>query len=217
MHRPRTDAHDQPRRRRKQPVDPPSEVDSLIRKLVRLEFNGYDGHIHAFACADWTVAVCVALGIKGKRLMDARLGALLHDIGKVYVGEDILSSPYELTAREREHIQHHSAWGAQIVRDCARGDAWMIPQYHHERWDGTGYPEGLKGKEIPLIARAFSPIDVYDALVMRRPYRSPSAYTPQQAWEIVRRGAGTQFDPDAVVAFGKVSGLSKRGRRQRVG
>jgi len=193
-------------------------VDSLIRKLVRLEFNGYDGHVHAFAVADWTVQVCKAMGIvESRRLLDARLGAMLHDVGKIYVGEDILSSPYELTPRDREMIRHHSEWGGAIVRDCARGDAWLIPQYHHERWDGTGYPEGLKGWDIPLVARAFAPIDVYDALVMRRPYRAPLAYTPSQAWEIVRRGSGSHFDPEAVVAFGRVSGLNKRGPRKRDG
>jgi putative nucleotidyltransferase with HDIG domain len=194
---------------------PPSEVDSFARKLLRLELGGYDGHVHAFAVTDWAVAMCRALGLRDRALVDVRLGALLHDIGKIYVGEDILSSPFELTPSERKKIRCHPEWGAAIVRDCTKGDAWQIPLYHHERWDGSGYPFGLKGPKIPLAARAFAVVDVYDALVMKRVYRVPQAYTPAQAWQLIVRGSGTEFDPACVKVFGQVSGLARRGPQKR--
>jgi len=124
-----------------------------------------------------------------------RRAAILHDVGKITVPEDILLKPGPLTSDEWEIIRKHSDEGATFVaRECAD-----IIRYHHERWDGTGYPSGLSGAGIPLLARILGVVDAYDAMTTPRPYRP--ALTHEQAVQELRRGAGAQFDPEIVERF----------------
>ena len=127
-------------------------------------------------------------------------GFFLHDIGKVGIPESILCKPGPLTELEWVVMRSHPNQGARIVEPIPfMGDAVDIVRSHHERWDGGGYPRGLRGEEIPLAARIFAIADSFDAMTSDRPYRS--ALEPEQAVDEIRRGSGTQFDPACVRAF----------------
>jgi len=133
--------------------------------------------------------------------------APLHDIGKVYIPDGVLLKPGKLTAEEFETIKTHTTYGAKIVDESIKPleeevyskTARDIALSHHERWDGTGYPEGLKENSIPISARIVAVADVYDALCMKRCYKE--AYTKAEAIEIIKQESGTHFDPTIVKAF----------------
>lgn len=135
------------------------------------------------------------------------LAAPLHDIGKIKIPDVVLNKPARLTEQEYEVIKKHSVYGADIVRKTIYSIenkdyadvAYNIAKYHHERWDGTGYPEKLKGEDIPLEARIMALADVYDALISDRVYKK--AYSKEKAIEIIKEGRGTQFDPLLVDLF----------------
>ena len=127
--------------------------------------------------------------------------APLHDIGKIAVPDSILQKPGRFTPEEYEIMKRHAPEGGRIVNDLLNGIAdeeysqiaFDVANYHHERWDGTGYPDGLKGEEIPVSARIMSIADVYDALIMERVYKKP--YSKEKALEIIESECGQQFDP----------------------
>jgi len=137
--------------------------------------------------------------------------SILHDIGKVAVSDAILNKPGKLTAAEYDEMKNHAIEGEKIIDDIiAEGgdedflhNAKIFAGNHHERWDGTGYPRGLKGINIPLQGRVLAIADVYEALVSDRPYRS--AYTHEKAMEIILEGKGSHFDPQLVDVFVEVS------------
>jgi ribonuclease P protein subunit RPR2 len=128
-------------------------------------------------------------------------GYLLHDIGKVAIPDMILQKPGPLTEPEREVMQVHTTVGAEILSGVAllEGNGLGVVRHHHERWDGTGYPDGLAESEIPLPARIFAVADALDAITSDRPYRSAGAW--ESAVAEIYRGAGTQFDPAIVETF----------------
>lgn len=142
----------------------------------------------------------------GSRLADdptIEFGFLLHDVGKVAVPDAILYKPAPLTDEEREIIARHPVVGAQILRGIEfLGEAKNVVRHHHERWDGTGYPDRLEATAIPLAARVFAVADTFDALTTDRPYRS--AATLPFARDVITAASGTQFDPDVVAAFNDV-------------
>jgi len=125
----------------------------------------------------------------------------LHDVGKINVSDLILNKPGKLTPEEFEDMRRHAAEGEQIIgRIIAKtgeedflSHAKLFAGYHHERWDGTGYPCGLKGEDIPLQGRIMAIADVYDALISERPYKK--AFTYEEAVKIIMEGRETQFDP----------------------
>ena len=145
------------------------------------------------------MALMQALGIANDH-PDAEYGFLLHDAGKVGIPERILSKPGPLTAAEWRVMRTHPLIGYQMVSSIPflKGAAEIV-RYHHEMFDGSGYPEGLKAEEIPMPARVFSIVDAFDAMTTDRPYRAalPLEYA---ASEIERMG-GTQFDPDVAKVF----------------
>jgi len=145
-----------------------------------------------------------ALGMSEDQLVHMRRGGLLHDIGKMAVPDHILLKPDRLTEDEwavmRRHPQLAYEW---LVSIPFIKQALEIPYYHHEKWDGTGYPHGLRGKLIPLAARIFAVVDVWDALTNDRPYRR--AWNRSKAMEYMRRKSGTYFDPHIVEVFLKLS------------
>lgn len=129
-----------------------------------------------------------------------RQGALLHDIGKLGIPDAILLKPGSLTKPERQVMQQHAVYGYNILAPITgQRPVLDIALYHHERWDGSGYPYGLKGEQIPLTARLFAVVDVFDALTSDRPYRSAWSHT--QAIEYLKEQAGQQFDPQVVALF----------------
>ena len=139
----------------------------------------------------------------GMRLGDdpqIEFGFLLHDAGKVAVPDAILFKPGRLTAAERAVIEQHPVTGSEIVRDIDfLGAARDVIRSHHERWDGTGYPDRLRETDIPLAARIFAVADTLDALTTNRPYRRAS--TIAQARVIIMQDVGTHFDPEVLEAF----------------
>ena len=133
--------------------------------------------------------------------------AALHDIGKVGMRNDILFKPGALTREERELAKRHAALGGELLRKFPLFEKGAIyVRHHHERWDGTGYPDGLRGEAIPLGARILAVADSYQAMVEERPYRQ--ALTQQFAFEQLIAGAGTQFDPTVVAAFLRAHGAT---------
>ncbi len=127
-------------------------------------------------------------------------GFFLHDIGKVGIPEHILCKVGPLSAEEWDVMRTHPVIGAQIVAPIRfLGDAALVIRHHHERFDGSGYPDGLRGSAIPLAARIFAVADAFDAMTSDRPYRR--ALSSERAVEEIREGAGSQFDPDVVRVF----------------
>ncbi|HEV3474868.1 MAG TPA: HD-GYP domain-containing protein [Actinomycetota bacterium] len=125
---------------------------------------------------------------------------LLHDIGKIGIPDRILTKPGTLTDSEWAVMRTHPLIGAQVVRPIRiLGEAEDVVRFHHERFDGDGYPSGLRGEEIPLAARIFSVVDAYDAMTNDRPYRA--ACSPEAALDELIRCSGTQFDPEVVDEF----------------
>jgi PAS domain S-box/uncharacterized domain HDIG len=144
-------------------------------------------------------------GLSEEQLLNVRWGALLHDIGKMGVPDHILLKPGELTDEEWVQMKHHPQYGYDLLKPIAfLTPALDIPFCHHEKWDGTGYPRGLKGDEIPLPARLFAVVDVWDALRTDRPYRP--AWSEEKVLTHIREQAGRHFDPQVVEAFLKMIG-----------
>jgi len=135
------------------------------------------------------------------------LSAQMHDVGNIAVADHILNKPEELSDREFDDIINHVDFGVKIIRQIKENikdggllhHAEMLVGSHHEKWDGTGYPRGLKGKKIPLQGRIMAIVDVYDALTTARPHRGGK--THNEAVEIIKNGAGTQFDPELIDVF----------------
>jgi putative nucleotidyltransferase with HDIG domain len=155
---------------------------------------------HSLRVQQIAVAIGEELDLPKNRIDPLRLGALFHDIGKLAVPDAVLTKPAELTDEEFEVIKRHSEDGARIV-DKFSPLRLSVPiiQHHHERWDGTGYPEGLANEEIPLEASIVGLADAWDAMTTDRPYHR--ALTLQEAFAQVREGRGTQFAPAVVDAF----------------
>ncbi len=129
-----------------------------------------------------------------------RYGFLLHDIGKMGIPDHILGKPGPLTTDEWNVMKTHPLLGAQILRPIKYLErAIPIVECHHERWDGDGYPRGLRGTEIPLAARIFAVVDTFDALTSDRPYRA--AFSVEQAVEVIRKARGSQLDPEVAEVF----------------
>jgi putative nucleotidyltransferase with HDIG domain len=146
------------------------------------------------------VAIGEELGLAADRLDALRFGGLLHDIGKLAVPDVILTKPAALTADEFELIKLHSVEGARIVGKFGRlKEAVAVIQHHHEHWDGSGYPDGLAGEEIPLEGAIVALADAWDAMTTDRPYHR--ALTTAEAFAEIRAGRGTQFSPTVVDAF----------------
>ncbi len=150
-----------------------------------------------------TVRMARAMGLRDDEIAQARRGALLHDIGKMGVPDHILLKPGVLTLEERLIIEKHPQFAKDMLEPIEYlHDAMDIPYAHHERWDGSGYPRGLKGDQIPLVARIFAVIDVWDALVSDRPYRA--AWPPKKVVAYIQENAGKLFDPQVVEVFLKM-------------
>jgi putative nucleotidyltransferase with HDIG domain len=139
------------------------------------------------------------LGVTGEDCEELELAARFHDIGKVAVPEKVLRKPGPLDSEEWQLMACHVEWGAELLRHLPECESIArIVRHHHERFDGSGYPDGLRGRQIPLASRIITVCDAYGAMVSDRPYRR--ALSHDAALAELRDGAGEQFDPDAVAA-----------------
>lgn len=154
-----------------------------------------------------TERLAQSMGVGQADLVHIMRGALLHDIGKMAIPDGILLKPGPLTDDERELIKQHPVYAYNMLKQIDfLLPAIDIPHYHHEKWDGTGYPDGLRGEDIPFAARIFPVIDVYDALVSDRPYRK--GLPPDEVRERIKADSGKHFDPQVVDAFMAMDDLS---------
>lgn len=160
---------------------------------------------HSLRVSEMAVELARAFGLNDAELVQVRWGSLLHDIGKMGVPDGILLKPSALTEDEWVAMRKHPVFAYEMLAPIRYLRlALDIPYCHHEKWDGSGYPRGLKGDQIPLTARIFAVVDVWDALTSDRPYRP--AWTEEKALEHIRTSAGTHFDPQVVEAFIQVNG-----------
>ena len=165
-----------------------------------LDLRDHETEGHSQRVTAMTVELAQQMGIAGEELEHVRRGALLHDIGKIAIPDDVLLKPGKLTKAERDLINRHPEYAKSLLEQVEFLEpALDIPFSHHEWWDGSGYPQGLKGEEIPLAARVFTVVDVWDALTSDRPYRG--AMTHEEALEIIQAGKGSHFDPEIVEEF----------------
>lgn len=165
-----------------------------------LDLRDHETEGHSRRVSDLSVRLGQALGLDEDELLKLRRGALLHDIGKMGVPDSILHKPGALTDDEWRVMQSHTTLARQLLsRVSFLKDVVDVPYSHHEKWDGSGYPQGLKGEEIPLPARIFAVIDVYDALTSDRPYRK--AWNEERVLQHIRAEAGTHFDPAVAEKF----------------
>jgi len=172
----------------------------LLRRMSELlEARDPYTHGHSRRVARHAERTAREMGLPGELVEEIRAAALVHDIGKINVPRPILTKPGKLTDTEFGLVKRHAADGAAMVAELGDAQLCGIVRHHHERMDGTGYPEGLAGDDIPLGARVIAVADTFDAITSTRPYRKPR--THRQALDILQREAGTQLDPVAVAAF----------------
>lgn len=165
-----------------------------------LELRDEETRGHSDRVVQMSLNMAEKFGITGNALEQFRNGALLHDIGKMGVPDGILLKPGKLTEEEWVIMKKHPVLAYNLLKDIPfLNNALDIPYYHHERWDGSGYPQGLSGEAIPLPARIFAVIDVWDALMSDRPYRP--AWSRDETAKYLRENSGKQFDPQVVDAF----------------
>jgi putative two-component system response regulator len=178
-----------------------SAIDSLVRTME--ERDSYTAG-HSRRVRAYSLLLAQALGLDDRQRRELSLAAKLHDIGKVGVPEAILNKPGPLTLAESLIVREHPAIGERILRSIIRNQHVLSAiRSHHERVDGTGYPDGLKGTKIPLLARVITVADCFDALTSARAYRAP--LSPAQALESLQASAGTHFQPEFVRAFVEVA------------
>jgi HD-GYP domain-containing protein (c-di-GMP phosphodiesterase class II) len=169
-----------------------------------LELRDRETEGHTRRVTEMTIRIARLMGISEAELVHVRRGALLHDIGKIAISDTILLKPEPLTNEEWEIMHQHPVYAYQLLSPIAYlRPALDIPYCHHEKWDGTGYPRGLKGEQIPLAARIFAVVDVWDALLSDRPYRP--AWSKEKAIEYIKEQAGKHFDPQVVEVFLKLA------------
>jgi PAS domain S-box-containing protein len=165
-----------------------------------LELRNSETEGHSRRVTEMTIRLARRMGVSDEELAHYRRGVLLHDIGKMGIPDSILLKEGPLTPEDQETMRMHPVYAYELLRPIAYlRPALDIPYSHHEWWDGRGYPRGLRGEEIPLAARIFAVVDVYDALSNRRTYRP--AWPENKVIEYIRTRSGTQFDPRVVQAF----------------
>jgi HD-GYP domain-containing protein (c-di-GMP phosphodiesterase class II) len=160
---------------------------------------------HALSIADLARRVGRVLGLDAAALRDVEHAAVLHDIGKIGIPSELLRKRGPLSTGEREHMRAHPEIGARILEPVERlRQLAPLVRFSHECWDGSGYPDGLAGEQIPLGARIIAVCDAFDAMVSDRPYRG--GRSTAEALAELRTNAGTQFDPAVVEAFEQAVG-----------
>ncbi len=165
-------------------------------------YNDADTSVHSWRMAAYVGAIARGIGWKVEKVEMLELAAPMHDAGKIGIPDSVLKKPASLDPEEWKIMKTHPVLGHRIL---SKSDAPLfkmaadIALYHHEKWDGSGYPEGLAGTEIPQSARIVAIVDVFDALTMRRPYKEP--WSEKSAFSEIRKCVGSHFDPELMACF----------------
>jgi putative nucleotidyltransferase with HDIG domain len=180
-----------------------SLIEAVFAFAKTIEVKDHYTAEHTERTVKYATEIAKAIKLPKEDIERIKQAAMLHDLGKIGISEEILNKKGPLTKGEMREIKKHPQLGADILRPIQFLHP-IIPLilHHHERWDGKGYPSGLKGDEIPVGARVVALADVYHALTTDRPYRK--GYSWEQAIEIIKKGSGSQFDPEVVDAFLKI-------------
>jgi HD-GYP domain-containing protein (c-di-GMP phosphodiesterase class II) len=179
----------------------PNTVSPALRCLTAaLQAHDPETARHTARVTHLSLRFAEALGLGAAQVLDVCLGALGHDVGKLFVRRDVLQKPAALSVEEAAVVRQHPTWGAWLLAGQGlTGSVLLVARHHHERWDGRGYPDGLARERIPLLARLVAITDAIDAMTTDRPYRRGVP------WEIalvaLAHCAGSQFDPSLVKAF----------------
>jgi HD-GYP domain-containing protein (c-di-GMP phosphodiesterase class II) len=188
-----------------QHVDPRAEFLASVRPYVSslmLAIDARDRYTaqHSEAVVHLCTSMGRCMGLDAPELLELESAALLHDLGKIGVPTDVLNRPGALDEAERALVERHTVWGAQLLAGVPGLEpVATIVRFHHERWDGGGYPEGLRGERIPVASRIVAVCDAYHAMTSDRPYRA--ALKVDRALTELEEGAGSQFDPAVVECF----------------
>jgi putative nucleotidyltransferase with HDIG domain len=172
-------------------------LDAWVRTLMLRDSETEE---HTRRVCELTIKMARSIGYPEEELTNLRRGSLLHDIGKIGIPDAILHKPGSLTEDEWKIMRKHPVYAYHLISPIPFPQSTIdIPYCHHEKWDGSGYPRGLRGEEIPLSARVFAVADVWDALTSYRPYRA--AWTEEKAIEYIIEQSGQSFDPQVVNVF----------------
>lgn len=173
---------------------------SLVMLANAIELRDQYTRGHVERVRDHAQILGRQMGLSASQIEQLHYGSILHDIGKIHIPESVLKKPGPLSEAEWADMRKHPLIGAEMVKDIPYlAPAIPVIRSHHERWDGTGYPDGLAGEDIPLVARIVTVADSLDAMSTSRPYQQ--ALTPDQAYEEILRNSGTLYDPSVVRAF----------------
>jgi HD-GYP domain-containing protein (c-di-GMP phosphodiesterase class II) len=191
--------------------------DKTIEGWARaLDLRDHETEGHSRRVTEMAERLGRKMGMNEDELRQLHRGGLLHDIGKIAIPDAVLLKRDKLTPKEVELIRHHPQFAKSFMEQIEfLKPAMAVPYSHHEKWDGSGYPEGLKGEKIPMLARIFAVADVWDALTSERPYRRPISFS--EALDYIRSESGKHFDPKVVEAFTQVLGemLKEQQRPQK--
>ena len=179
-----------------------SSLETIHRLARAAEFRDDDTGKHIIRIGNFSASIAKEMGLSEHDVETILYAAPMHDVGKIATPDAILRKPHSLDDDEWEIMQQHCRHGAQILEGSDSEllqVAEKIALTHHEKWDGTGYPGGLRGTEIPIAGRITAIADVFDALTSKRPYKEP--FTIEKSFEIIRESRGSHFDPDVVDAF----------------
>jgi putative two-component system response regulator len=179
-----------------------SYSEMIMRFALAAEYKDESTGTHLVKIADYCTEIAQELGLSKQEVEYLKYASPMHDIGKLIIPDAIIKKEGGLTPEEMEVVKKHPVLGADIFkgsRSPLLKIARIISLTHHERYDGTGYPQGLKGKEIPLFGRIVALADVFDALTSKRPYKE--AYEFDEAIKIIQESSGKHFDPDVVRVF----------------
>lgn len=177
-------------------------LDTIYRLSIVAEYHDKDTGRHIIRVSYYSEIIAKNMGLSNQVIWDIKHAAPMHDIGKIGIAPDILNKPSSLNKEEFDLVKKHPQIGKMILSNSESSIIRMaedIAAYHHERWDGGGYPDGLSGEEIPLSARIVALVDVFDAITTERPYKKP--FSIDVACEIIRNESGKHFDPQVVKIF----------------